>query len=74
MGTPPVDGSLSMNRNGSMLEAFNPPRDAEPNSFDEAQQPEDSEAEVPTVLTKLQKWVSAVYFLNFWFSIVRTIL
>jgi len=48
-------------RGSGHLGSFNPPRDAEPSNGDDKQGAEQPESEVPTVLTKLQKWVSLVH-------------
>lgn len=55
-------------RSDSYLVAFDPPRDAEPSSFEEVTKQEDGETEIPTVLTKLQKWVRCVRFSTRWFA------
>lgn len=51
-------------RSDSYLAAFDPPRDAEPSSYEEPTKQEEGETEIPTVLTKLQKWVRVAFVMK----------
>ena len=59
--------SVSLERRAeSGVLLFNPPRDAEPSVCGEAiNNEQNGEAEKPTVLTKLQKWVRFITFHHF---------